>query len=122
MKCARGQVNNLSSGNFVFPVSTGNGGILRMDLSTEITVNNPVIQNVDASFTPGGAAIMIEGSTHIDINGGMITGNANMDGILGQTYQSTIPSSYLTITGVNSSYNGAADSIKSRACLEMASI
>jgi hypothetical protein len=107
MKCARGQVNNLSSGNFVFPVSTGNGGILRMDLSTEITVNNPVIQNVDASFTPGGAAIMIEGSTHMDINGGIITGNSNMDGILGQTYQSTIPSSYLTITGVNSSYNGA---------------
>jgi Right handed beta helix region len=108
MKCTRGQVNNLSSGNFVFPVSASNGGILRMDLSSEITVNNPVIQNVDASFTPGGAAIMIQGSTHIAINGGVITGNANMDGILGQTYNSNIPSSYLTITGVNSSYNGAA--------------
>ncbi|MGZ5528974.1 MAG: hypothetical protein ACXWJB_09920, partial [Limisphaerales bacterium] len=108
MKCARGQVNNLSSGNFVFPVSATNGGILRMDLSSEITVNNPVIQNVDASFTPGGAAIMINGSTHIAINGGVITGNANMDGILGQTFLANIPSSYLTITGVNSSYNGAA--------------
>ena len=107
MKCARGQVNNLSSGNFVFPVSTTNGGILRMDLSSEITVNNPLIQNVDASFTPGGAAIMINGSTDIAINGGVITGNANMDGILGQTYLSNVPSSYLTITGVNSSYNGA---------------
>jgi hypothetical protein len=108
VKCTRGQVNNLSSGNFVFPVSTSNGGILRMDLSSEITVKNPVIQNVDASFTPGGAAIMINGSTHIAINGGVITNNANMDGILGQTYGSNIPSSYLTITGVNSSYNGAA--------------
>jgi hypothetical protein len=107
-KCTGGQVNNLSSGNFVFPPGTGNGGILRMDVSSEITVNNPVIQNVDASFTPGAAAIMIEGSTHIAINGGVITGNANMDGILGQTYLSNIPSSYLTITGVTSSDNGAA--------------
>jgi hypothetical protein len=107
VNCTRGEVNNLSSGNFVYPVSTSNGGILRMDLSTEITVNNPVIQNVDASFTPGGAAIMIEGSSHIAVNGGVITGNANMDGILGQTYKSNMPSSYLTITGVNSSFNGA---------------
>jgi hypothetical protein len=71
-------------------------------------VNNRVIQNIDASFTPGGAAIMINGSTHITVNGGVITGNANMDGILGQTFKSNIPSSYLTITGVNSSHNGAA--------------
>jgi hypothetical protein len=108
VKCARGQVNNLSSSNFVFPVGISNSGILRMDLSREITVNNPVIQNVDDSFGPGAAAIMMEGSTHIAINGGVITGNANMDGILGQTYGSNIPSSYLTITGVTSSHNGAA--------------
>jgi hypothetical protein len=108
VKCARGQVNNLSSSNFVFPAGISNAGILRMDLSSEITVNNPVIQNVDDSFGPGAAAIMMEGSTHIAINGGVITGNANMDGILGQTYRSNIPSSYLTITGVTSSHNGAA--------------
>ncbi len=109
IRCAQGQVNNLSSSNFVFPVGTSNGGILRIDLSSEITVNNPLIQNVDGSFVgPGAAAIMIEGSAHITINGGVITGNANMDGILSQTYGSNIPSSYLTITGVNTSNNGAA--------------
>jgi Right handed beta helix region/Abnormal spindle-like microcephaly-assoc'd, ASPM-SPD-2-Hydin len=107
MKCARGQVNTLSSGNFVFPVGTTNGGILRMDLSSEITVSNLVIQNVDASFTPGVAAIMMNGSTHIDITRGLITNNANMDGILGQTYLANVPSSYLTISRVNSSFNGA---------------
>jgi len=107
MKCAQGQVNNLRSGNFVFPAAVTNAGILRIDLSSDITVSNPVIQNVDASFTPGVAAVMIEGSTHIQITGGVITNNANADGILGQTYLYTTPSSYLTISGVNSSYNGA---------------
>ena len=109
MKCARGQVNNLTSGNFIFPVGVTNGGILRMDLSSEIVVSNPVIQNVDGSFVgPGAAAIMMDGSTHIEINRGIITNNANMDGILGQTYLANVPSSYLTISRVNSSYNGAA--------------
>jgi Abnormal spindle-like microcephaly-assoc'd, ASPM-SPD-2-Hydin len=108
MKCARGQISDLNSGNFVFPFGTNNAGILRMDLSSNIYVINPTIENVDASFTPGVAAIMMEGSTHIDINRGIIANNANMDGILAQTYLYTTPSSYLTISRVNSSFNGAA--------------
>lgn len=107
-KCARGQISNLNAGNFVFPVGVTNAGIIRMDLSTQINISNPTIQNVDATFTPGAAAIMLEGSTHIEINRGTITNNANMDGILGQTFLHVTPSSYLTISRVNSSYNGAA--------------
>ena len=108
LSCSRGQVNNLKVSGFVFPVGANNPGILELNLSNDITINNPVIQDVDASFVsgPGAGAIEINGSTNVTINGGVITGNANTDGVLSQSYQNNVPSSHLTIIGLNSSFNG----------------
>ena len=67
-----------------------------------------MIQDVDASFVsgPGAGAMQINGSTNVTINGGVITGNANTDGVLHQSYQNNVPSFHLTIIGLNSSFNG----------------
>jgi hypothetical protein len=122
-KCSHGQVNNLTAGNFVFPtgvnsqhVSTSSigpcsqcssTGIFVLNRSSYVTINNPTILDVDASYVLSGAGvIVIAGSTQVTVNGGIITGNANMDGILSQSYSSNIRSSYLNITGLYSSYNG----------------
>jgi hypothetical protein len=108
VNCARGQVNNLKVNSFVFPAGANSTGVLGINLCDDVTINNPVAQNVDASFVQFGASpIVIAGSTNVSVNGGTITGNANMDGILIQSYGDT-PSSHITITGLNSSFNGAA--------------
>lgn len=107
VNCSQGEIDDLTVDPFVFPPGSNSSGVLGLNVSNNITVNNPVIQNVDASYVAFGAgAIVIAGSTQITINGGTITGNANMDGILSQAYGDT-PSYGVTITGVNSSYNGA---------------
>jgi hypothetical protein len=101
-----GEVNNLRASGFVFPVTPTPYGILGLDLSNNVKVNNISIKNVDASYVNGGVGgITIGGSREITINGGVITGNPNMDGILSLSYEQT-PSYGITITGVNSSYNG----------------
>jgi Right handed beta helix region len=77
-----------------------------LDLSNHVTVKNISIKNVDASYVNGGVGgITIGGSRQITVDGGVIIGNPNMDGILSLSYQQT-PSYGVTITGVNSSYNG----------------
>jgi len=108
INCSQGVVDRLKSDGFVFPAGTNYSAILEVNLSNNITINNAAIHHVDGSYIRGGAAsIDINGSTNITINGGNITHNANMDGILTQTYGSNIPSSNITIEGVNASYNGA---------------
>jgi hypothetical protein len=105
--CSFGNVDNLTASNFAFPAGSNSTGILGLNLSTYITVNNIGINDVDASYVKFGAGgLIIAGSTHITVNGGVITGNANMDGILSELY-AKIPSYDVTITGVNASYNGA---------------
>lgn len=106
LNCSHGQVNNLRASHFVFPAGSNSSGILSLNLSSYIAVNNAVINDVDASYVRfGGGGIVIAGSTHITVNGGAITHNSNMDGILSELYEQT-PSYNVTITGVNSSYNG----------------
>jgi Right handed beta helix region len=106
--CSQGVVDRLKSDGFVFPPGISYTAILEINLSNNITINNPAIHHVDGSYILRGAAsIDINGSTNITINGGDITHNANMDGILTQTYGTNIPSSKITIEGVNASYNGA---------------
>lgn len=113
LNCSQGVVDNLTSNGFVFPAGLRYTGILQLNLCDHITINNPTVQGVDASYIHAGAAVVeINGSKNIIINGGNITHNANMDGILSEGYPTqtapTIPSSYLTIDGLNSSYNGAS--------------
>jgi len=122
-KCSHGQVNNLTVNDLVFPTGANSQdansssigpcsqcsstGIFVLNRSSDVTINNPMILDVDASYVLSGAGvIVIAGSKHITVNGGIITGNANMDGILSQSYSSNLRSSYLHITGVDSSYNG----------------
>jgi hypothetical protein len=113
-KCSQGVVDNLKSDGFVFPAAVFPiPSVLELNLSNNITINNPTVHNVDASYIlSGGAVIEINGSTNITINGGNITHNANMDGVLSQSHQvadspAGTPSSQITIDGLNSSYNGA---------------
>jgi hypothetical protein len=106
LNCSRGQVNNLTASNFVFPTVPGSiPAVLGLYLSSDVTINNIFIDNVDASYTFGGSGIQLGGSTNITINGGVLTHNAKMDGITSQSYAYT-PSSEITIDGVNASYNG----------------
>lgn len=110
VSCSQGQVDNFKSSSLVFPAGSNSTGVFSMSLSSNITINNPAIHDVDASHVLGGAgAIAMSGSSNITINGGAITNNANMDGILSESYGNT-PSSNITITGVTSSYNGAVGS------------
>jgi Right handed beta helix region len=105
--CSHGEIDNLVVSGFLFPAGLNLTGVLELVLSHHITVNNPTISGVDASYVYDGAgAIVMQGSGHIVINGGVITGNANMDGVLSQSYQNNVRSSHLTITGLYSSYNG----------------
>ncbi|HEY6766985.1 MAG TPA: hypothetical protein VI386_19675 [Candidatus Sulfotelmatobacter sp.] len=105
--CSHGQIDNFAAGGFVFPAGENNTAILELNLSSYITINNPVIQNVDASYVHLGAgAIELNGSTHIVVHGGTITGNSNTDGILSESFGNNVSSSHLTITGLNASYNG----------------
>jgi hypothetical protein len=107
VNCSRGEVDNLRASGFAFPAGSNQSGVLELNLSSNVTVNNPMISDVDASYILSGAgAIVITGSTNIAVNGGVITGNANMDGILSESYQNNVPSSRVSITGVDSSYNG----------------
>lgn len=107
--CSRGRVDNLRAGNFVFPVGQNyqNSAVLGLNLSSHIRVDNPVIENVDASYVQGGVpAVAIDGSNHILVSGGTITGNPNMDGILTQAFEQQTSSNDIAIIGVDSSYNG----------------
>ncbi len=109
VNCSRGQVENLVVSGFVFPPGLNNTAIFELNHSDHIEVHNPVIQNVDASYVRLGAgAIEINGSSNIVVSGGQITGNPNADGILSESDGDNIPSSYLSIIGVNSSNNGGA--------------
>ena len=104
--CSRGSVNDLVVKSFVFPPGQQSyPAIVALFNSSEITINNISINNVDASFDFGGSGIQINGSSQITINGGMITNNAKMDGVTAES-GGTSPSSDLTITGLNASYNG----------------
>ena len=123
VNCSHGKVDNFTASDFVFPASfnsqdssssaiglcsqCSSTGIMVLNLSSYITINNPMISNVDASYVLGGAGvIVIAGSSHVTVNGGIITGNPNMDGTLSQSYSNNVPSSHLTIVGLDSSYNG----------------
>ena len=107
VNCSRGHVDNLTASSFVFPSGMNLTGVLELVLSNHIAVNNPMISDVDASYVHGGAGVVvIQGSTNIFVNGGLITRNANMDGVLSQSYQNNVRSSHITITGLYSSYNG----------------
>ena len=106
MNCSRGKVNNLVVTGFVFPPGRLSvPAIVGLFNSSEITINNVSINNVDASFAFGGSGIQINGSSHITINGGMITNDAKMDGVTCQSSGTTF-SSDITITGLNASYDG----------------
>jgi hypothetical protein len=106
VNCSRGEVNNLTASNFVFPAGAGSiPAVLELTLSHDITINNILISNIDASFDVGGSGIQINGSSHIVINGGAITHTAMMDGVTSESAGAT-PSYDITITGLNASYNG----------------
>jgi hypothetical protein len=110
LNCSHGFVDNLTAGNFVFPVGKNDqsdSAVLGLNLSSYIRVDNPVIQNVDASYVQGGvASVAIDGSNHVLVNGGTITHNPNMDGILSQAFGQQTPSEDIAIVGVTASYDG----------------
>lgn len=107
LKCSHGRVTNLSAKPFVFPPGSNTTAILALNLSSDVTVTNPMINGVDASLVRTGAgAILIAGSNFINVYGGHITHNSNTDGILSELYLNT-PSHNLKIIGLDSSYNGA---------------
>jgi Right handed beta helix region len=110
LNCSRGRVDDLRASNFVFPVGQNDqsdSAVLGLNLSSYIRVDNPVIENVDASYVQGGvASVAIDGSDHILVSGGTITGNPNMDGILTQAFGQQTPSDDIAIIGVYASYNG----------------
>jgi parallel beta-helix repeat protein len=104
--CSRGWVNDLVVNSFVFPPGQQSyPAIVGLFDSSEITINNISINNVDASFDFGGSGIQINGSSQITIKGGMITNNAKIDGVTAESW-GTSPSSDITITGLNASYDG----------------
>jgi hypothetical protein len=106
LNCSHGNVVNLKASNFVFPVGPGSiPAIVGLFTSHDITINNIYINNVDASFDFGGSGIQINGSSHVTVNGGVITNNAKMDGITSESW-GNLPSSDEVITGLNASYNG----------------
>jgi hypothetical protein len=107
VNCSQGVVDHLMASSFVFPVGpAGIPAILSLNLSHDITINNVSISNVDASFTFGGSGIQVNGSSHITIQGGVITHNAKMDGITTESWGKTTPSYDITITDLDASYNG----------------
>jgi len=108
LNCSRGRVENLRASNFVFPVGDQlDSAVLGINLSRYIRVDNPVIENVDASYVQGGVvSVAIAGSDHILVSGGTIAHNPNMDGILTQAFGQQTPSNDIAIIGVNASYNG----------------
>ena len=107
INCSRGAVDNLMASSFVFPIGPGGiPAILSLNLSHDITISNVSITNVDASFTFGGSGIQINGSSNIEVLGGVITHNAKMDGITTESWGTTTPSNNITITGLDASYNG----------------
>jgi hypothetical protein len=107
VNCSRGVVDKLVASSFVFPVGPASiPAILSLNLSHDITINNVSISNVDASFTFGGSGIQINGSSHITVQGGVITHNAKMDGITTESWGTTTPSYDVTITDLDASYNG----------------
>lgn len=104
--CSWGQVNNLTVDSFVFPTGPASyPGILELNLSHDITINNASINYVDASFDFGGSGIQINGSFRIAIKGGVITHNAKMDGVTSES-MGTSPSSDIAIIDLDASYNG----------------
>jgi parallel beta-helix repeat protein len=110
MNCSRGWINNLVVPGFVFPPGrltppVSYPAVLGLFNSSEITINNVSVTDVDASFNFGGSGIQINGSSQITINGGAITNNAKMDGVTSESW-GTSSSSDVTITGLNASYNG----------------
>jgi Right handed beta helix region len=108
LHCSDGNVTNLTVKSFLFPPETNTAAILGLSLSSNITVTNPDIEGVDASFIRFGAgAIAIAGSDHITVNGGTLINNSNTDGILSELYKEKgPPSQYLTFTGFTASFNG----------------
>jgi parallel beta-helix repeat protein len=109
MNCSQGWINNLVVSGFVFPPGWASyPGIIALFYSSEITINNPSINNVDASYDFGGSGIQINGSSQITINGGTITNNAKMDAVTTESWGGSPPigSSDVTIDGINASYDG----------------
>lgn len=109
MNCSHGQVNNLVVTGFVFPPGAASyPGIITLIYSSEITINNPSINDVDASYDFGGSGIQIDASSKITINGGTISNNAKMDGVTSQSWASNTlsGSSDVTINGLTTSYDG----------------
>jgi parallel beta-helix repeat protein len=110
MNCSRGSINDLVVTGFVFPPGrltppVSYPAVVGLFNSSEITINNVSVSDVDASFNFGGSGIQINGSSRIAINGGAITNNAKMDGVTSESWD-TNSSSDVTITGLNASYNG----------------
>jgi parallel beta-helix repeat protein len=107
--CSQGSINNLVVTGFVFPAGAASyPGIIALFSSSEIAINNPSINNVDASYDFGGSGIQINGSSGITINGGTINNNAKVDGVTSQSWGSNppSPSSNLTIKDLTTSYDG----------------
>jgi hypothetical protein len=113
VNCSQGVIDNLTATNFQFPPGSSSfPAIVMLNLSNNITIDNISISNIDASFAFGGSGIQINGSSQISVNGGSITHTAMMDGITTQSYGISsrgfglTPSSNVTISGMDLSYNG----------------
>jgi hypothetical protein len=107
VNCLHGRIDNLMASSFVFPAGPGSiPAILALNLSSDISITNVYINDVDASFTFGGSGIQINGSSHITVKDGSITHNAKMDGITSESFSNKVPSYDITITGIDASYNG----------------
>lgn len=105
LSCSHGTINNLSSPGFIFPQAGNISAVLGLFLCDDVTVNNPNISHVDASYIYGGSLIQVSGSSNITVAGGSLTHSPNCDGITTQSFSHS-PSTDITITGVDASYDG----------------
>jgi hypothetical protein len=104
---SHGQIISPRIEGYTTPGSQSPVRLIGINRSQFIDVENPVIQNVDASTVPGCGGVSFTASNHSSVEGGMITGLNNCDGVLtestGIEASSDITISRTVSTGHNAS-------------------
>jgi Right handed beta helix region len=79
---SHGQIISPRIEGYITPVSQSGVRLIGIKQSQFIDVENPFIQNVDASTVPGCGGVSFTASSHSSVEGGVISGLNNCDGVL----------------------------------------
>jgi hypothetical protein len=105
---AYGKIDHVYVASIPLPQQSKSLAFIGLDSTQYTDVTDCQVINCDASYAAGSSALGVSGCNYINVIGGQYVGNANCDGVLLQTggADNVTPCTYITITGVNSSYNG----------------